>query len=70
MSGVYRYTQRLAHEKPVIFWSLLLGLVGPVMVIGVPPVRRSFGYKSPEPIPSTFPLPNRPRQPVKGYEDN
>ncbi|KIR54427.1 hypothetical protein I315_02909 [Cryptococcus gattii Ru294] len=42
MSGVYRYTQRLAHEKPVIFWSLLLGLA----------------------------VPNRPRQPVNGYEDN
>ncbi|KIR24633.1 hypothetical protein I307_03353 [Cryptococcus deuterogattii 99/473] len=39
------------------------------MVVGVPPVRRAFGYKSPEPIPTTFPVPNRPRQPVKGYED-
>lgn len=63
--------QRLAHEKPVIFWSLLLGLsgtspplppfsprsryTGPAMVVAVPPLRRSFGYKAPEPIPTTFP---------------
>ncbi|OXC85130.1 hypothetical protein C344_02538 [Cryptococcus neoformans AD1-7a] len=69
MSGVYRYTQRLAREKPVIFWSLLLGLSGPAMVVAVPPLRRSFGYKAPEPIPTTFPVPDRPRRPVKGYED-
>lgn len=25
------------------------------MVVAVPPLRRSFGYKAPEPIPTTFP---------------
>ncbi|ALO60544.1 hypothetical protein CND05645 [Cryptococcus deneoformans JEC21] len=69
MASVFRYTQRLAHEKPVIFWSLLLGLSGPAMVFTVPPLRRSFGYTSPEPIPTTFPVPDRPRRPVEGYED-
>lgn len=28
---------------------------GPAMVFTVPPLRRSFGYTSPEPIPTTFP---------------
>lgn len=28
---------------------------GPAMVVAVPPLRRSFGYKAPEPIPTTFP---------------
>ncbi|WVN88719.1 uncharacterized protein L203_103932 [Cryptococcus depauperatus CBS 7841] len=71
MSSFYRYTQRLHHESPVIFWSLLLGFAGPVMVMTVPPIRRRwFGYKTPEPIPSTYPVPDRPRRKVTGYEDS
>ncbi|EPS96304.1 hypothetical protein FOMPIDRAFT_1130657 [Fomitopsis schrenkii] len=65
----YRYLQRQAHEQPVIFYSCVLGLIGPVMLVTVPPVRRAFGYKTPEQIPTTYPLPNRPRRPVQGYED-
>ncbi|CCM02711.1 uncharacterized protein FIBRA_04817 [Fibroporia radiculosa] len=65
----YRYFQRQAHESPVIFFSCVLGLVGPAMVIAVPPVRRSWGWKPAEPIPTSYPLPKRPRQPVQGYED-
>ncbi|KAK1926357.1 hypothetical protein DB88DRAFT_508456 [Papiliotrema laurentii] len=70
MSNVYRYMQRMAHEQPVIFWSLALGALGPTMVLTVPPIRKNFfGYKSPEPIPTSFPVPNRPRRPTTGYED-
>ncbi|KAK8846704.1 hypothetical protein IAR55_005791 [Kwoniella newhampshirensis] len=70
MATVYRTVQRVAHESPVIFWSLALGFAGPIAVVVVPPVRKSlFGYKAPERIPTTFPVPNRPRQPVSGYED-
>ncbi|KAH9927646.1 uncharacterized protein B0H18DRAFT_907382 [Fomitopsis serialis] len=65
----YRYLQRQAHEQPVIFYSCIIGLTGPIMLITVPPLRRAYGYKTPEPIPTTYPLPNRPRRPVQGYED-
>lgn len=47
--------QRQAHEQPVIFYSCVLGLIGPVMLVTVPPVRTALGYKSPEQIPTTYP---------------
>ncbi|KAI0357142.1 hypothetical protein OH77DRAFT_135260 [Trametes cingulata] len=65
----YRYLQRQAHEQPVIFYSVVIGLIGPLMVITVPPIRKSLGYKNSEPIPTSYPVPNRPRRPVQGYED-
>ncbi|KIP04174.1 hypothetical protein PHLGIDRAFT_109905 [Phlebiopsis gigantea 11061_1 CR5-6] len=65
----YRYLQRQAHEQPVIFYSCVLGLIGPVMVITVPPIRETLGYKPIERPPTTYPLPNRPRVAVTGYED-
>ncbi|XP_006459392.1 N19M NADH-ubiquinone oxidoreductase subunit [Agaricus bisporus var. bisporus H97] len=65
----YRYLQRQAHESPVIYYSVLLGTVGPVLAVVAPSIRESFGYKQPEMIPTTYPLPNRPRRPIQGYED-
>ncbi|KAF9650401.1 NADH-ubiquinone oxidoreductase 9.5 kDa subunit, partial [Thelephora ganbajun] len=58
-----------AHENPVIFYSCVLGVIGPVLAIGVPPFRKSFGWQPAERIPTTYPLPNRPRVPIQGYED-
>ena len=86
------YTQqRQAHESPVLFYSVVLGLAGPVLAFGVPPIRERMGYRPPQPIPTTYPstfclhtvltlsffinaslahvVPNRPRRPVQGYED-
>ncbi|KAI0667472.1 hypothetical protein C8Q78DRAFT_381843 [Trametes maxima] len=65
----YRYLQRQAHEQPVIFYSVVIGLIGPVLLVTVPPVRKSLGYKTSEPIPTSYPVPSRPRRPVQGYED-
>ncbi|KAL4248195.1 NADH-ubiquinone oxidoreductase 9.5 kDa subunit [Abortiporus biennis] len=65
----YRYLQRQAHEQPVIFYSVVLGLIGPVMLVTVPPIRRSFGWKPAEVIPTSYPIPNRPRKAISGYED-
>ncbi|KAI6025706.1 hypothetical protein F5J12DRAFT_809884 [Pisolithus orientalis] len=66
----YRSLQWLAHERPVIFFSLLIGISGPVLAFTVPPIRRNyFGYVPPESIPTTYPLPQRPRRPVEGYDD-
>jgi len=45
----------MSHESPTIFWSLVLGAVGPVMVLTVPPIRRSLGYVPPEHFPTSYP---------------
>ena len=47
--------QRQAHEQPVIFYSVVIGLIGPAMVITVPPVRKSLGWRPSEPIPTSYP---------------
>ncbi|KAK0193905.1 hypothetical protein F5146DRAFT_953055 [Armillaria mellea] len=67
----YRYLQREAHERPVIFYSLVLGIAGPVMAYTIPSIRENyFGYKPAERVPITYPLPQRPRRPVSpGYDD-
>ncbi|KAJ7227206.1 hypothetical protein GGX14DRAFT_418620 [Mycena pura] len=73
MSGpfraTYRMLQRHAHESPVIFYSCVIGLIGPVLLVSVPPLKERLGYKPAEPIPLSYPLPNRSRRPVHGYED-
>ncbi|KAI0031014.1 hypothetical protein K488DRAFT_52972 [Vararia minispora EC-137] len=65
----YRFCQRAAHEKPAIFYSLVIGAIGPVMVLTIPPIRKKLGYVPPPPPPVTYPIPQRPRRPVQGYED-
>ena len=42
------------HESPVLFYSVVLGFVEPVLAFGVPPIRERMGYRSPEPIPNTY----------------
>ncbi|PIL32543.1 hypothetical protein GSI_05246 [Ganoderma sinense ZZ0214-1] len=69
LTRTYRYLQRQAHEQPVIFFSVVIGLIGPAMVVTVPSIRKSLGWKPSEPIPTSYPVPNRPRRPVSGYED-
>ncbi|KAH8806521.1 hypothetical protein DL96DRAFT_623377 [Flagelloscypha sp. PMI_526] len=59
-----------SHEQPVMFYSVVLGGLGPLMVVTIPPIRRKyFGYVAPEPIPTSYPLPNRPRVALTGYDD-
>ncbi|KAI8388342.1 uncharacterized protein BYT42DRAFT_559769 [Radiomyces spectabilis] len=61
---------RFSLERPVIFWSFVLGSAGPVMVWTVPKIRREyFGYKGVAALPITYPLPQGPRNPPSGYED-
>ncbi|OCH85182.1 hypothetical protein OBBRIDRAFT_740345 [Obba rivulosa] len=67
--SMYRALQRQAHDSPVLFWSCVLGGIGPVMVTVIPPIRRKLGYERAEPAPTTYPLPRRPRRPVQGYDD-
>ncbi|KAF2453978.1 putative NADH-ubiquinone oxidoreductase 9.5 kDa subunit [Lineolata rhizophorae] len=62
----FRYT---AHERPALFWSILVGCVGPVMIVTVPPLRHRFGDPTPERIPLTYPIPKGPRKIPEGFDD-
>ncbi|CAK5268421.1 unnamed protein product [Mycena citricolor] len=53
--GAYRTLQRHAHESPVIFFSCVIGLTGPAMMLVVPPIRERLGYKPSPPIPNSYP---------------
>ncbi|POV95495.1 hypothetical protein PSHT_15631 [Puccinia striiformis] len=67
----WKKQQYQAHENPAIFYSVALGVAGPVLLATVPPIRRNyFGYVSPEQIPMSYPLPQQKRNPaLKGYDD-
>jgi hypothetical protein len=47
--------QRQAHESPVIFYSCLIGAAGPVIMVTVPPIRKSLGYQPTPHIPTSYP---------------
>ncbi|KAL9932190.1 hypothetical protein V8E36_008962 [Tilletia maclaganii] len=68
--NTYRYLQRSAHEQPIIFYSLVIGSIGPVLVVTVPGIRRSLGWKPAERIPTSYPLPQRAREEVSGFDDD
>lgn len=54
-STPFRYFRWASHERPAYFWSIIIGSMGPVVVLTVPPIRRYFGDVDPEPIPLTYP---------------
>lgn len=53
-----RYLRWASHEKPAIFYSMIIGTSGPVLLTVLPPIRRLFGDVDPEPIPLTYPSKN------------
>lgn len=50
-----RYMRWASHEKPAIFFSIVLGSLGPVALVSIPPIRRYFGDVDPEQIPFSYP---------------
>ncbi|KAG0372277.1 MAG: hypothetical protein J3R72DRAFT_429698 [Linnemannia gamsii] len=66
---VFQYLRRAAHDSPYIFTSFVVAAIGPVLVVAVPPIRKSQGYVTPVRIPDTYPLPQRARNPPTGYDD-
>ncbi|KAG9240260.1 hypothetical protein BJ878DRAFT_430682 [Calycina marina] len=65
-----RYVRWAAIEKPAIFWSIILGCMGPAMFVVAPPIRRIFGDDKPiAKIPLTYPIPSGPRKELSGYDD-
>ena len=51
-----RYARWASHEKPAIFYSILIGSLGPAMFVIGPPIRRWAGddYER-ERVPLTYP---------------
>lgn len=50
-----RYLRWAAIEKPAIFYSIVIGSMGPVTVLTVPPIRRMLGDEKRPEIPLTYP---------------
>ncbi|EMC94051.1 hypothetical protein BAUCODRAFT_124787 [Baudoinia panamericana UAMH 10762] len=63
------YINWAARAKPAIFWSIVVGGFGPVLLFTVPPIRRYFGDGPRPQIPLTYPVPHGPRKRPAGYDD-
>ena len=50
-----KYLHWASIEKPAIFYSLIVGSLGPVLVATVPPIRTRLGDPNRPPIPLTYP---------------
>ncbi|KUJ09780.1 uncharacterized protein LY89DRAFT_657283 [Mollisia scopiformis] len=64
-----RYFRWAAIEKPAIFYSLIIGTMGPVTIVVVPPIRKWLGDGPRPEIPLTYPIPTTPRKTLDGYDD-
>ena len=62
----FRFLRWASHEKPAIFYSFILGSMGPVCVFTVPPIRHRLGDPDRPPIPMTYPSKKLPN-PVKAH---
>ncbi|KAL1671231.1 putative NADH-ubiquinone oxidoreductase 9.5 kDa subunit [Schizophyllum commune] len=65
-----RAMQYYAHEKPALFYALVIGGAGPLLIATVPPLRKAYGYVPPEMPPTSYPLPQRPRHAVPTMYDD
>jgi len=51
----FRYLKWASIQKPAYFYSIIVGLTGPVLVLTVPPIRRYMGEEQIAKIPMTYP---------------
>ncbi|KAI0883951.1 uncharacterized protein GGS22DRAFT_166484 [Annulohypoxylon maeteangense] len=68
-AGPLKYCRWAARNSPAYFWSCVLGAVGPIMVLTVPPILERMGYQRTPPVPLTYPMPVGPRKKLTGYDD-
>ncbi|TKA73244.1 hypothetical protein B0A49_06149 [Cryomyces minteri] len=54
-SAPLSYMRWASIEKPAIFYSIVVGCIGPVMMVVVPPLRHRFGDGPREAIPLSYP---------------
>lgn len=50
-----RYIRWASREKPAYFWSVVIGSMGPVLLVVGPPIRKRMGADIPAEIPMTYP---------------
>lgn len=55
VSQPFRYMRYASHAKPAIFWSVMVGLLGPVILVVAPPTRAYFGDGPRPRVPMTYP---------------
>ncbi|KAK3372395.1 NADH:ubiquinone reductase 9.5 kda ubiquinone-binding protein [Podospora didyma] len=65
-----RYIKWSARERPALFWSVVVGAMGPVTLAVVPPIRKRLGDEDAPTIPMTYPIPQGPRKQLTGYDDD
>ncbi|KZV64551.1 hypothetical protein PENSPDRAFT_588216 [Peniophora sp. CONT] len=68
-SRTLRYMQWAAHEKPALFFAVAIASTAPVIMVVGNVLKSSGKYVAPEPVPRSYPLPQRQRKPVQGFED-
>ncbi|KAJ8122129.1 hypothetical protein ONZ43_g1598 [Nemania bipapillata] len=68
-AGPLRYWRWSARERPAFFWSIIIGGLGPIMALTVPPIRMRLGYAPSPKVPMTYPVPTGPRKQLSGYDD-
>ncbi|GMM36910.1 hypothetical protein DASC09_042350 [Saccharomycopsis crataegensis] len=65
-----RWMRYYAHNRPHLFFAVMLGAMGPVFLLGVGPLRRKYLYPDHTPLPQSYPVPKAPRnKDLKGFDD-
>ncbi|KAL1656111.1 n19m, NADH-ubiquinone oxidoreductase 9.5 kDa subunit [Didymella pomorum] len=64
-----RYLKWASINKPAYFYSIVVGLMGPAVVVAVPPIRRYLGEEPIAKIPLTYPIPKGERPRPTGFDD-
>ena len=54
-AGPLRYCRWASRERPALFWSCVVGGLGPVILISGRPILTRLGYEYATPIPMTYP---------------
>lgn len=50
-----RYMRWASVNKPAYFYSIMVGLAGPAVIVVAPPIRRLLGDEARPKIPMTYP---------------
>ncbi|KAK9239651.1 hypothetical protein V1525DRAFT_397216 [Lipomyces kononenkoae] len=58
-----------ARTRPQYFWPLALSLTTIPAIIALTSFRRKYIYADHKPIPLSYPLPNRERVQLTGFDD-